>query len=217
MEWTLYKASAYNKLLFQCFSVPWAQWLSLCMRTVSAPLIILTFLFKTRACSLSFEFMECWNPKLCCYVCLLWWIWDLPKDLNIVLIIECIPVSVSASELECLSCICGFLNALLKNKCNYNIWIRITIFFTFCPLYSWLFSTGVKQQRYFLVQPTMCSKMWRKDLRNHFLNKLKLDTASSNHKETSEWIITVWRGNYNQCVNLSSTFWIMFLRNAFYD
>lgn len=119
---------------------------------------------------------------------------------------ECIPVCVSALELECLSCICGFLNALLKTKCNYNIWIRITIFFTFCPLYSWLFSAGVVQQRYFLVQPTMCSKLWRKDLRNHFLNKLKLDTASSNHKETSEWIISVWRGNYNQCVNLSRTF-----------
>lgn len=197
--------------------MPWAQWLSLCTRAVSAPLIILTFLFKTKACSLSFEFMECCNPKLCCSVCLLWWIWDLPKDLNIVLIIECIPVSVRASELECLSCICDFLNALLKNKCNYNIWIRITIFFTFCPLYSWLFSAGVKQQRYFLVQPTVCSKMWRKDLRNHFLNKLKLDTASSNHKETSEWIIGVWKGNYSLCVNLSSTFWVVFLRNAFYD
>lgn len=61
----------------------------------------------------------------------------------------------------------------------------------------------------------MCSKLWRKDLRNHFLSKVKLDTASSNYKETSEWIISVWRGNYNQCVNLSRTFWIMFLEMLF--
>lgn len=158
-----------------------------CMRIVSAPLIILTFLFKSKIWNFSFEFMECCNPKLCYYICLLWWTCETPpQGLNIILIIECIPVCVSALELEGLSCICSFLNALLKNKCNYNIWIRVTIFFTFCSLYSWLFSAGVKQQRYFLAQPTMCSKLWRKDLRNHFLNKLKLDTASSNHKESSE-------------------------------
>lgn len=121
---------------------------------------------------------------------------------------QCIRAGVSLLHLWLLECI-------LKNKCNYSIWIRITIFFTFCPLFSWLFSAGVKKQRYFLVQPTMCCKLWRKDFRNHFLNKLKLDTASSNHKETSEWISSVWRGN--QCVNKSRTFWIMLLRNAFYD
>lgn len=42
-----------------------------CTRTVSALLIILTFLFKTKACSLSLEFMECCSPKLCFYVGLL--------------------------------------------------------------------------------------------------------------------------------------------------
>lgn len=177
---------------------------------------IVTFLFQTKACSLSFEFMECCIPELCCYLCLLGWAWDLPKGLNIALITECIPGCVSALELECPPCICAFLNALLKNKCNYSIWVRITIFFTFCPLYAWLFSAGVKQQRYFLVQPTMCSKLWRKDLRNHFLNKLKLDTASSNHEETSEWITKSLRRQLQSVCKLNNV-WIMFLRNAFYD